>query len=215
MTAARTVEPPSAWMVEELAALVRLAHTAVRRVTTALVGERPVTDEQLSEAARIIGALRDRLEDDAEAVSQGPEGTRAGLPAVLLATHVGTELEGLTEAVLQLVELAGQRRSRNAFPMSVREPLREMAGITLSLIDAAAGALEHPGHAAHGRHTVAGDLELHQRLLYQRLLEGPEQVDAVDATDATLLSCRLLRVAHHADALIAPTALLTRSLGLH
>jgi hypothetical protein len=207
--AGTTTQRPT-WMAEELAALLRLVHSALQQATGALLddpAEAPA--ERARAAAKIIGTLRHTMEDDAGAFTPAASARGPELGPVLLGAHTGTEIEGLADVTVQLVELAWLRRDRTPLPARMLAPLRQMAAAALQLVVAAAAALESP---VRPEPATRPRLLTHQQyLLYEDLLAAGQPVGSADAADAVLISCALVRAGHHAESVLAQAALLSGS----
>jgi hypothetical protein len=198
-------------MADELAGLLRLVHSALREATGALLDEPTEAAERARAAAKIIGILCHTMEEDAGAFTPAPALLGPELGSVLLGAHTGTEVEGLADVTVQLVELAWLRRDRAPLPSGFLVPLRAMAGTALGLVEAAAAALEPQLGTPHTVRPDAALLTRQQRLLYESLLAGKEPVSPLEASDVVLISCRLVRAGQHALSVVSQAPLLAGS----
>ncbi|WP_395298222.1 hypothetical protein ACF9IK_35755 [Kitasatospora hibisci] len=186
-------------LIAELAGLVRLAHGALRGATAALVD--PVgPGDAIPVAEKALAELRSRIEEDAA----GALGGRAG---VVVAVHVGTEVEALGQLAQRLLEAGWARQDREALGEHLRIPLGGLADAALELVARAADVLESaaPGGVADvltGLHEVGQ----RQRLLYELLLRE-DGADLADVTDLVLLSCCYQQCADRAGSIVRHAAL--------
>ncbi|MFE7189553.1 hypothetical protein [Kitasatospora sp. NPDC057541] len=188
-------------LVDELAALVGLAHTALGGVTAVLM-EPDDGEDGIAIAEKALGELLARVEEDAAATPGG----RAG---VVVGVHVGCEVEALAQLTRRLLEAAWARQERGAFVERLRDPLRGLAGAALDLVARSAGVLR--SGAAEGVADVLSELHevgQRQRLLYGLLLREDvredsreEATDPVDVTDLVLLACCYQQCADRAGAI--------------
>ncbi|MFD4656879.1 hypothetical protein ACFWP2_14780 [Kitasatospora sp. NPDC058444] len=192
-------------LVGELAALVRLAHTALSGVTAVLTD--PADDgDGIPAAEKALAELLVRIEEDAAATPGGPAG-------VVVGVHVGCEVEALEQLARRLLEAAWARQEREPLDDRLRAPLHGIANAALDLVARSADALE--SGAAEGVADVLAELPeigRRQRLLYELLLREPG-TDPVDGTDLVLLSCCYQQCADRAGA-IARHAVLFSHTGL-
>ncbi|MER7754990.1 hypothetical protein [Kitasatospora sp. NPDC097643] len=180
-------------LVAELAALVRLAHSALHGATAVLTdperdgGGVPVAEKALAE-------LRARIEEDA---AEAPGG-RAG---IVVGVHVGTEVESLGQLAQRLLEAAWARQEREPVAERLRAPLRGIAHAALDLVERAAAVLES-GEPADVADLLAQLQEVgqRQRLLYELLIRE-DVADPVDTADLVLLSCCYQQCAAHAGSI--------------
>ncbi|MET8543537.1 hypothetical protein ABZW03_23235 [Kitasatospora sp. NPDC004799] len=192
-------------LIGESAALVRVAHTALRGATAVLTD--PAGGEAgVPAAEKALAELLTRIEEDAAGAPGGPAG-------VVAAVHVGCQVEALAGLAQRLLEAAWARQEREPFAEPLRAPLHGLADAALEAVARAADAL------GSGAPEDAADVLAHQqdvgerqRLLYDLLL-GPERTDPVDATDLVLVSCcyqqcadRAAAVARHASQFSRPGA---------
>jgi hypothetical protein len=88
-----------------------------------LLDEQADVNARAQAAVKLIGALRHTMEEDADTlVSNRSGGVRVVPGSVVLGAHVGTELEGLAEVTMQLVELAWLRQDLWPLSPSLRGP---------------------------------------------------------------------------------------------
>ncbi|MFJ9696329.1 hypothetical protein [Kitasatospora sp. NPDC101183] len=169
-------------LVGDLAGLVRLAHAALRGVTAVLAGPE-AGHEGIAAAEKALAELRERIEEDAARAPGGQTG-------LVLAVHVGCQVEALGQIAQRLLEAAWARQEREPFDRRLRTPLNGLAHTALALVGQAADALETPApeDEADARALLA-EVERRQHQLYA-LLRGPDgTADAVDVADLVLLSC--------------------------
>ncbi|MFE6867250.1 hypothetical protein ACFVFS_11865 [Kitasatospora sp. NPDC057692] len=180
-------------LVEELAGLVRLAHTALDGVTAVLV-EPDGGGDGIAVAEKALGELLARVEEDAAAMPGG----RAG---VVVGVHVGCEVEALARLAERLLEAAWARQERAPFDERLRSPLRGLAGAALDLVARSADALRS-GTAEEVADVLSASHEVgqRQRLLYGLLLRERE-ADPVEVTDLVLLACCYQQCADRAGAI--------------
>ncbi|KJS59866.1 hypothetical protein VM95_24770 [Streptomyces rubellomurinus] len=197
-------------LIGELAALVRLAHTALRAASAVLTDpEDPGGgDTGIPTAEKALAELRERIEEDAAAVVPG------GPTGLVLGVHVGCEVEALGQLVQRLLEAAWARQEREPFAERLRTPLRGLAGAAVELVARAADALES-GAPEDIADVLARLPEVgrRQRGLYELLL-APETdggTDPVDTADLVLLSCCYQQCADRAAAVVRHTGLLARA----
>ncbi|MFB7470746.1 hypothetical protein [Kitasatospora sp. NPDC056184] len=180
-------------LVDELAGLVRLAHTALGGVTAVLVDPAGGGDG-IAVAEKALGELLARVEEDAAATPGG----RAG---VVVGVHVGCEVEALARLAERLLEAAWARQERGAFAEWLRPPLRGLAGAALALVARSADVLRS-GTAEGVADVLSASHEVgqRQRLLYELLLRE-RAADPVDVTDLVLLACCYQQCADRAGAI--------------
>ncbi|WP_369185180.1 hypothetical protein [Streptomyces sp. Y1] len=193
-------------LIGELAALVRLAHTALRGASAVLTD--PEDPGGIPTAEKALAELRERIEEDAAAaVPGGPTG-------LVLGVHVGCEVEALGQLVQRLLEAAWARQEREPFDERLRPPLRGLAGAAVELVARAADALES-GAPEDTADVLAQLPEVgrRQRGLYELLLapETDRGTDPVDTADLVLLSCCYQQCADRAAAVVRHTGLLARA----
>ncbi|MFF2543087.1 hypothetical protein ACFVUY_11055 [Kitasatospora sp. NPDC058063] len=189
-------------LIGESAALVRLAHTALRGAT-ALLTDPADSGAGVPVAEKALAELLTRIEEDAAAAPGG----RAG---VVLGVHVGCQVEALADLAQRLLEAAWARQERQPFVERLRAPLHGIADAALDSLERSAHALE--SGAPEDVADVLGELHevgQRQRLLYELLLHA-ERTDPVDATDLVLLSCCYQQCADRAGAIARHTALFSR-----
>ncbi|MFJ2190612.1 hypothetical protein ACIOJE_22210 [Kitasatospora sp. NPDC087861] len=178
-------------LIGELAALVRLAHTALRGAT-AVLADPAGGGNGIPAAEKALAELRSRIEEDAA----GALGGRAG---VVVGVHVGCEVEALGQLVQRLLEAAWARQGRELFGERPLASLHGIADAALGLVARAADALE--SGAPKGVADVLSELHevgQRQRLLYELLLrEADADADPVDTADLVLLSCCYQQCAEH------------------
>ncbi|MFD5467213.1 hypothetical protein ACFWIQ_30965 [Kitasatospora sp. NPDC127059] len=190
-------------LIGELAGLVRLAHAALRGATAALTGPSDGGDG-IPAAEKALAELLARIEEDA---ARAPAG-RAG---VVVAVHVGCEVEALGRLAERLLEAAWARQEREPFGEELRTPLHGLAGAALDLVARSADVLE--SGVPEGVADVLTELHevgQRQRLLYELLLRA-EPTDQVDVTDLVLLSCCYQQCADRAAAIARHAGLFSRA----
>ncbi|MFJ9445745.1 hypothetical protein ACIRRH_28360 [Kitasatospora sp. NPDC101235] len=180
-------------LIGELAALVRLADTALGGATAVLTDPADSGDG-IPAAEKALEELLTRIEEDAAA----PPAGRAG---VVVGVHVGCEVEALGRLVQRLLEAAWARQEREPLDERLRAPLRGLADAALDLVARSAdvlesGAPEGVADVLTGLHEVGQ----RQRLLYELLLRE-RGTDPVDVTDLVLLSCCYQQCADRAGAI--------------
>ncbi|MBO1414074.1 hypothetical protein [Streptomyces sp. FH025] len=189
-------------LIGELAALVRLAHTALVGTTAVLTG--PATDvDGVPEAEKALADLRSRIEEDAAGTLGGPAG-------VVVGVHTGCAVEALGQLVERLLEAAWARQEREPFGERLLAPLRGIADASLALVARAADSLESgaPEEVADVL-TELHEVAQRQRLLYELLLPGAF-ADQVDTADLVLLSCCYQQCAEHAASIARHAVLFSR-----
>ncbi|MGA5822842.1 hypothetical protein ACPC54_33895 [Kitasatospora sp. NPDC094028] len=188
-------------LVGELAALVRLAHVALRGVSAVLTGPGSGA-EGIPAAEEALAELRERIEEDAVLVIPG------GPAALVLGVHVGSEAEALGQLAERLLEAAWARQEREPFAERLRTPLRGLADAAVGLVARAADVLES-GASEDVAGVLAQPSEVGRRqgLLYELLLT-PEATDPVDAADLVVLSCCYQQCADRAAAVVRHAGLL-------
>ncbi|MCC9307820.1 hypothetical protein LN042_12065 [Kitasatospora sp. RB6PN24] len=190
-------------LIGELAALVRLARTALGGATAALMEPGGASDG-VPAAEKALAELRGRVEDDAATTSAEPS-------AVVVGVHVGTAVEGLGRLAERLLQVAWSRRDSEPLPERVGVPLRGLADTALALLTRSAAVLEDGG--AVGVADLLSDLHdvaRRQRLLYELLLLDPSPVASGEAADVALLSCYYQQCAEHAAAIARHAVLFGR-----
>jgi hypothetical protein len=177
--------------------------------------DEPVDAAERSRAAtQAISVLRGTMEEDAGVAVSGTALLGPELRPVVLGAHIGTEVEGIADVGVQLVELARLRRGRPPLPARLRAPLQGMASGVLVLV-AAAGEVLEPSVPPRPTTTDADAVAREQHTLHDRLLTGEQPLDSADAGDAVLLACRLVQAAHHAESVIAHAHRLTGTSRAH
>ncbi|MER5352138.1 hypothetical protein ABT093_17640 [Kitasatospora sp. NPDC002551] len=192
-------------LVDELAALVRLAHAALAGATAVLTDPADGGDG-IPAAEKALADLLSRIEEDAAVAPGGRAGT-------VVAVHVGCEVETLGRLAQRLLEAAWARREREPFDGRLRTPLHGLAGAALDLVARCADILETGApEGVADVPAVLHEVARRQRLLYELLRggEGTDPVDAVDLVDLVVLACCYQQCADRAGAVARHAALFAR-----
>ncbi|MGK4579515.1 PhoU domain-containing protein [Kitasatospora sp. HPMI-4] len=190
-------------LVERLAAMVRLAETALSRAShVALETGTAEAERELAAAEAALQPLDELIEDDAALLLTG-HGTAPGdVRSVVADTHVGGEVQQLAEATRRMGEIAWVRRGKGPLPELARLPLDGMSALALQMVAKAADVLEKADpETVADLHSGVNEIGQRQRLLYGQLLAADPPLERADVVDAVLLSGYFERCASHALAL--------------
>lgn len=184
---------------EGLAALARLAATAVRRATSALVEAQLDLADAVVAGDVALDELYRSLDAQAFDLLATQQPVASDLRVVVASARIASDLERVGDYAVHLAKVARRKHPRHVLPDQARALVAEMGHRAAAVTDAAGDVVARRELDAATRVLDADDDidRLHQQLL-QLLLEHPQRFATDVVVDVTLVARYYERLADHA-----------------
>ncbi len=176
-----------------------LVATAMERATTALLdADLGIAEQVISDDPR-IDAVHDDLEARAFDLLARQQPVAVDLRTIVTSLHIVSDLERMGDLALHVAKVARMRYPACAIPAEVREQIRQMGAVALSLVAKAGEVLEGKDVELAGQIERDDDAidALHRRLFAVLLSDGWSH-GIEPAIDITLIGRYYERYADHA-----------------
>jgi phosphate transport system protein len=186
-------------LVDQLVEMTRLVDTAMSRATTALLDADLALAEGVIAADQAVDALRQELDDHAFELIARQQPVATDLRTLIASLRMSADLERMGRLARHIAELAQLRYPRCPVPPELRSTVLQMGQVAQRIVAKAGSVIaSRDVQVALELEQDDDEMDLLQRTLYERLLDGSCTDGIEAAVDLTLAGRYYERYADHA-----------------